>query len=405
MSIIEINHVTKEFQLGQLRSLKQTALDGIRHFTGQPVEKSVPFKALDDISFRVEQGEVVGIIGHNGAGKSTLLKLLANISKPTSGTVKVRGKIAPLIEVGAGFIGDLTGRENVFLNAAILGISRAETAKKFDEIVAFSELEEFIDTPVKRYSSGMHVKLAFSVATSIESEILIIDEVLAVGDLAFQRKCFERMENLIKKGGRTVLIVSHNIRQVERICQRAILLDHGRIIDDGPAPGVCNHFYAINDNKVKDQASQLRKVNGTGDVELLSVQLLDDNGLPTDTARFGSQPVFRISLHVNNEIPKPSLVFGFHTLDFFYLWTAVSPIDALPERLPPGDHIISIQMTEFPLINGVFSARLSIDIGDIQKNIFYGENIFHFKVISPTLVRSRPDAEGIIDIPTRWQLT
>ena len=159
MSIIEVNHVTKEFKLGQLTSLKQTALNTLNRLTGRPVEERKPFKALDDVTFSVEQGEVLGIIGHNGAGKSTMLKLLANISKPSSGSVQVKGKIAPLIEVGAGLVPDLTGRENIYLNGAILGISKAEINRKFDEIVAFAELEEFIDTPIKRYSFGMKVKL------------------------------------------------------------------------------------------------------------------------------------------------------------------------------------------------------------------------------------------------------
>src|SRR6266850_6540807 len=180
MAIIEVNHVTKEFRLGQLKSLKQTMLNSVARLRGEEVPRRSPFRAVEDIDFKVEQGEVLGIIGHNGAGKSTLLKLLAGISKPTQGSIAVRGKVAPLIEVGAGLVGDLTGRENIFLNASILGMKRAETKRKLDEIVAFAELEQFIDTPVKRYSSGMQVRLGFSIATAVESEILIVDEVLAV---------------------------------------------------------------------------------------------------------------------------------------------------------------------------------------------------------------------------------
>ena len=194
---IEVSHLTKGYRLGALQSLKDTALNAGRRLLGRPVAERPMFKALDDVSFRIEPGEVVGIIGHNGAGKSTLLKMLARISTPTSGTVTVNGRIAPLIEVGAGFVPDFTGRENVYLNASILGMSKVEIDRKFDEIVDFAEMAEFIDTPVKRYSSGMQVKLAFAVATSIEAEILIVDEVLAVGDLAFQRKCFDRMEDTV----------------------------------------------------------------------------------------------------------------------------------------------------------------------------------------------------------------
>jgi ABC-type polysaccharide/polyol phosphate transport system ATPase subunit len=197
MPIIQVDHLTKEYRLGAMKGLKQTLLNGAARLTGKKIEAPPLFKALDDVSFSIEPGEVVGIIGHNGAGKSTLLKMLAKISTPTHGSIKVDGRVAPLIEVGAGFVPDFTGRENVYLNGAILGMSRQEVDKKFDEIVDFAEMAEFIDTPVKRYSSGMQAKLAFAVATSIESEVLIVDEVLAVGDLAFQRKCFDRMENLL----------------------------------------------------------------------------------------------------------------------------------------------------------------------------------------------------------------
>ena len=192
MPIIQVSHLTKEYRLGAIHGLKQTLLNSAARLTGKPVEERPLFKALDDINFSIEQGEVVGIIGHNGAGKSTLLKMLAKISTPTHGHLKVEGRIAPLIEVGAGFVPDFTGRENVYLNGSILGMSRQEIDQKFDEIVDFAELEEFIDTPVKRYSSGMQVGLASLLATCMEAEILIVDEVLAVGDLAFQRKCFDR---------------------------------------------------------------------------------------------------------------------------------------------------------------------------------------------------------------------
>ena len=277
MPIIEVNHVTKEYRLGQLQSLRQAGLNALSRLRGRPVQARKPFKALDDVGFSIEQGEVVGIIGHNGAGKSTILKLLANISKPTSGSIQVKGKVAPLIEVGAGLVLELTGRENIYLNGAILGISKAEITRKFDDIVAFAELEEFIDTPIKRYSSGMQVRLGFSVATSVESDILIVDEVLAVGDLAFQRKCFDRMEDLIKNQGRTVLLVSHNIRQIERLCSRAIFLAHGQIRQDGPPGIVCPAFYDAMNTQILHNATQTLgavRGEGTGEIELLSAEFL-----------------------------------------------------------------------------------------------------------------------------------
>ena len=275
MPIIEVNHVSKEYRLGTLTGLKDSAKNMVRRLRGQQVVKRTPFMALHDMDFSIDKGEVVGIIGNNGAGKSTLLKLLANVTTPTNGSIAVRGKVAPLIEVGAGLIPDLTGRENISLNATILGISRADIARKFDEIVSFSELEEFIDTPIKRYSSGMKIRLAFAIATSVDAEILIIDEVLAVGDLAFQRKCFERMENLIKNSGNTVLIVSHNIRQIERMCSRVLLLDQGKVVADGLPLEVADLFYRLSNEKIsadhkKNQQAKIHKYT-SGEIELLSV--------------------------------------------------------------------------------------------------------------------------------------
>ena len=185
------------------------------------------------MSFEIQQGEVVGIIGRNGAGKSTLLKILSRITEPTRGYADIRGRVGSLLEVGTGFHPELTGRENIFLNGAILGMRRAEIRRKFDEIVAFAEVEKFLDTPVKRYSSGMYVRLAFAVAAHLEPEILLVDEVLAVGDARFQKKCLDKMED-VGHGGRTVLFVSHNMPAITRICQRAILLDGGRVVSNGP---------------------------------------------------------------------------------------------------------------------------------------------------------------------------
>jgi len=229
MAIIEVNHVTKEYQLGQLRSLKQTALDAYSRLRGLAVPERSPFKALDDVDFKVEPGEVVGIIGQNGAGKSTLLKLLAGISKPSTGQIAVRGKVAPLIEVGAGLVPDLTGRENIYLNATILGLKRAEIVRKFDEIVAFAELEEFIDTPIKRYSSGMQVRLGFSIATRIDADILIVDEVLAVGDITLDTKTriATRGEDIrVDLPSREFALLEYLMRHPGRVLSKTMILSH-----------------------------------------------------------------------------------------------------------------------------------------------------------------------------------
>jgi lipopolysaccharide transport system ATP-binding protein len=217
-----------------------------RHFFpvtrhASPVTDSDDLWALRDVSFEVQPGEVLGIIGRNGAGKSTLLKILSRITEPTSGRAIIRGRVASLLEVGTGFHPELTGRENIFLNGAILGMKKAEIARKFDEIVAFAEVERFIDTPVKRYSSGMYVRLAFAVAAHLEPEILVLDEVLAVGDASFQKKCLGKM-NEVAKHGRTVLFVSHNMAAIRALCTRVLLLNRGAVLADGDASLVCGQY-------------------------------------------------------------------------------------------------------------------------------------------------------------------
>jgi lipopolysaccharide transport system ATP-binding protein len=207
-------------------------------------ETAEDFWALQDVSFTVKPGEVLGIIGRNGAGKSTLLKILSRITEPTSGRVELWGRVASLLEVGTGFHPELTGRENIFLNGAILGMSRAEMIRKFDEIVAFAEVERFLDTPVKRYSSGMYVRLAFAVAAHLDSEILVIDEVLAVGDAAFQRKCLGKMSDVCS-GGRTILFVSHQLQAVRQLCHRAVWLEHGRVSAIGTSDDIVNQYVTM----------------------------------------------------------------------------------------------------------------------------------------------------------------
>jgi len=237
--------------------------------------KSEEFWALKDVSFEVKRGEVLGIIGRNGAGKSTLLKILSRITEPTEGRVRLNGRVASLLEVGTGFHPELTGRENVFLNGAILGMSKAEIRRKFDEIVAFAGVERFLDTPVKRYSSGMYVRLAFAVAANLEPEILIVDEVLAVGDAEFQKKCLGKMQDVSTKEGRTVLFVSHSMATISNLCNRGIFLQQGRNVMDGLMSDVISHYINVG----KDYSAAVRwsstdrKAPGNEKVRLLAVEI------------------------------------------------------------------------------------------------------------------------------------
>ena len=243
---IKIEHVSKQYRLGSIGggTLRGDLQSWIAHMRGkedpnskigskQPQKIGERFLALDDINLFVKKGEAVGIIGHNGAGKSTLLKLLSRVTAPTSGTISYNGRIASMLEVGTGFHPELTGRENVYMNGAILGMTKAEISSKMNQIIEFAEMSRFIDTPVKRYSSGMYVKLAFSVAAHLDSEIMVMDEILAVGDMKFQQKCLGRMGDAANEEGRTVLYVSHNMSTIRRLCTRCIVLDHGKLIYDG----------------------------------------------------------------------------------------------------------------------------------------------------------------------------
>lgn len=259
--IIKVNSLSKRYRIGAkeqgYKTFREAIVDGIgapvrnlaklrkltKFKSGQSQNEEDVIWALKDICFEVNEGEVLGIIGRNGAGKTTLLKILSRITEPTSGAIEINGRVSSLLEVGTGFHPELTGRENIFLNGAILGMRKREIEQKFDEIVNFSEIEKFIDTPVKRYSSGMYVRLAFAVAAHLEPEILLVDEVLAVGDVAFQKKCLGKMGD-VAKGGRTVLFVSHNMSSIINLCQRAILLNAGKVMKDGPSAEVVQHYLA-----------------------------------------------------------------------------------------------------------------------------------------------------------------
>jgi lipopolysaccharide transport system ATP-binding protein len=246
--IIEVHGLSKRYRLGAIgaTSLREEFHRYIDRWRGIERSNEKEFWALRDVSFEVQPGEVVGVIGHNGAGKSTLLKILSRITEPTSGTARMRGRVASLLEVGTGFHPELTGRENIFLNGAILGMTRGEVRAKLDEIVAFAEVEKFIDTPVKRYSSGMYVRLAFAVAAHLEPEILIIDEVLAVGDVQFQQKCLGKMQEVASGDGRTILFVSHSMQAVAALCSRGLLFRNGAIVAVGaPAEIVSQYLDSI----------------------------------------------------------------------------------------------------------------------------------------------------------------
>jgi len=280
--VIQVRDLGKRYVLGKAAAattLREAIVGGaaapFRFLSGKrrPVEE---FWALKDVSFDVAPGDAVGIIGRNGAGKSTLLKILSRITTPTTGEVRLHGKVASLLEVGTGFHGELSGRENIFLNGAIMGMSRAEVRARFDEIVAFAEVDRFLDTPVKRYSSGMYVRLAFAVAAHLQPDILIVDEVLAVGDASFQKKCLGKMQT-VASGGRTVLFVSHNMAAISRLCSRAILLSQGGVAADGTVAKVAGIYAGgVGESPTEVDFRRQGKPPGSEDVRLLAARLIGD---------------------------------------------------------------------------------------------------------------------------------
>jgi lipopolysaccharide transport system ATP-binding protein len=272
--------------------------------------KSEDFWALKDVSFEVKRGEVIGIIGRNGAGKSTLLKILSRITEPTTGRVRISGRVASLLEVGTGFHPELTGAENVFLNGAILGMSRAEIKRRFDEIVAFGEIDKFLDTPVKRYSSGMYVRLAFAVAAHLEPEILVIDEVLAVGDAEFQKKCLGKMDEVAAKDGRTILFVSHNVQAVRSLCGRCLLLDKGSVAACGPSGPVIGQYLNRSSAQGSAMVWEPDEAPGNATFSLLGVRVLAPDGSPQAVLSTRSDVWIEMEFYVFGAVPS-ALCVGF----------------------------------------------------------------------------------------------
>jgi lipopolysaccharide transport system ATP-binding protein len=330
--IIRVENLGKQYRLGidtvPYSTVREVVMDAVK----------APFRALRrngsgatiwalrDVSFEIQPGEIVGIIGRNGAGKSTLLKILSRITEPTVGRVQLFGRVASLLEVGTGFHPELTGRENIFLNGSILGMSKKEIESKFDEIVAFAEIEKFIDTPVKRYSSGMYVRLAFAVAAHLEPEILVIDEVLAVGDYAFQQKCLDKMQDVSTRG-RTVLFVSHNMGAINRLCQRAILLNEGRIIHSGPTMEVVQR-YTIDSSLARSEYIQPTAPEKTMHLRRVAVIAADEQ--VRAEVGYHEQFSIRVEYEINKRISGGSIGFGLFSADGTCI-LASGDFDAHPE--------------------------------------------------------------------------
>lgn len=359
-------HVLQEKLTAPFRALLSRKEEGRgkREEGGRGTEE---FWALKNVSFEVKQGEVVGIIGRNGAGKSTLLKVLSRITEPSEGRVRLRGRVASLLEVGTGFHPELTGRENIFLNGSILGMSKEEIRRKFDEIVAFSEVEKFLDTPVKRYSSGMYVRLAFAVAAHLEPEILIVDEVLAVGDAEFQKKCLGKMQN-VARGGKTVMFVSHNLDSVMRLCSAAIWMDRGRLRTVGNVTEIVNSYQQrqrtsmdVLDLKAASRSSSLKD-----HARLIEVKSLGADGCSCWNYSFGDELAFDCTVQISKRLTVLSIAFAVFSNTGFEIASTRSNLLVEKDAMEPGFYKVAMKVKHLRLAPGVYRMNLGLrsEFGD-----------------------------------------
>ena len=359
------------------------------------------FWALSDVCFEIERGEKVGIIGRNGAGKTTLLKVLSRITEPTTGRVVIDGRIASLLEVGTGFHPELSGRENIFLNGAILGMERSEIRKAFDEIVSFAEVERFLDTPVKRFSSGMYVRLAFSVAAHLRAEILVVDEVLAVGDLEFQKKCLGKMRE-VGREGRTVLFVSHNMHAVEALCDRAILLDNGSVrYDGGVREGIDRYRSGGPIATPSIENCALR--DGQGGIRLTNIELA--NVTQSSTSRFAPTDEIKVRTHFDVDEPYADrdveIGIAIDNERGERLFTAVSTWNADPIRTGRDELVTECSLFGLPLVNGRY--LISVSVSHRGVTLDYVRHCGTIDIVAEHAASSRRGPEhGDLDIPYRF---
>jgi lipopolysaccharide transport system ATP-binding protein len=413
---IGVEHVSKRYYRGALGAqgalLSERVGNALRAVRGGRTNRpraTEPFWALRDISLEVAQGEVVGLIGPNGAGKSTLLKLLARITPPTEGRIELHGRMATLLEVGTGFHPELTGRENVFLNGAILGLSRREIARRFDDIVEFSGVEAFIDTPVKRYSSGMFVRLGFAVAAHLDAEILLVDEVLAVGDAAYLRKCMNKIHELTVDEGRTIVFVSHNLAWVERLCDRVVLVQGGEIAAEGPVSEVIAGYLSGLDpvrqggaTEIADDVPRL----GTGTAKFRRACLVDPgDGTPTGSLLLNQPLVVEAELEVTETIQEAVLEVGIGSMDGVRILTTFNTDGGrAPIRIEPGVHELRAEL-EPALLPGDFLLDLGVHERTSGATVDLVERVVKFSVgVSDGEAETyAATVRGYLRAETRWE--
>jgi lipopolysaccharide transport system ATP-binding protein len=372
---ILVENLSKEYEIGrapQETMLRERLVNVLRHPIASIHPRKQTIWALRGVSFRIEEGEVVGIIGRNGAGKSTLLKILSKITYPTTGSVRTRGRLASLLEVGTGFHDELTGRENIYLNGSILGMKKKEVDARLDAIISFSGVEPFIDTPIKHYSSGMRLRLGFAVAAHLDPDVLIVDEVLAVGDAGFRKKCLNTMEDL-RKSGRTVLFVSHSMGAVEGLCSRVIWINDGQLRMDG-SPGDVIRSYMTTFSDQQQIAHDLRHIErrlGTGEIRFTAVEFLSAARDPQPVTRTGDRVVIRFRYHAVKTVSHPSIGFRVYT-EFGAMVTSTSTwLHGIEiPFIPPGDGYIDVDIASLNLVPARYMLSLWFSDGSYDSLVY-----------------------------------
>ena len=421
---IEFNNVSKQYKLG-LVSTKTLSHDLNRWWQTKILRKEDPYLkigsvndrsakadsdyvwALKDIDFKVEQGDVVGIIGKNGAGKSTLLKLLSRVTNPTTGTIRARGRIASLLEVGTGFHPELTGRENIYMNGSIMGMSKAEITRKLDEIVDFSGCERYIDTPVKRYSSGMTVRLGFAIAAHLDPEILVVDEVLAVGDAEFQKKAIGKMQDVSKGEGRTVLFVSHNMASIRALCKSGVLLEHGKIKDVGGIDNVVAGYLTMNDESLLDiNLNERIDRKGNGRAKLSNFGMIV-NETNVNNLQLLKKPTFTFEIDSLDYMDNVEIMYSIYNQQGLLVLSSNSKFSCnKPISLNKGKNIFKVKYDEFPLSCGIYKINLRIR-DKYEKDIDWIENAYRFDIVEDDIFGTGKfyrDSSSIMMLPYKWIL-
>lgn len=379
--IIKVEGLSKQYILNKAATAQSDTLYGslwntfknVRNITRK--KETEEFWALNDVSFEIQKGDRVGIIGRNGAGKSTLLKILSRITPPTKGRIEITGQIASLLEVGTGFHGDLSGRENVYLNGSILGMTKQEIDRKFDEIVAFAEVEKFLDTPVKRYSSGMYVRLAFAVAAHLEPEILIVDEVLAVGDIAFQKKCLGKMEDVSTKEGRTILFVSHNMGQISSLCKTGILLNKGKVEAQGNIEGIIQRYF---NNASRNEETHV-VYDDDAEKEFFIKRIIVQNSNGEECRNFAHDESINISVDIKKNTYLNDVLLGIHFYDVYdkRIFTCELPVsDKLTDL---SERTFKLKLPAKVLVPNAYHFTVGLHIPNIQL-IDVKENVVNIAV-------------------------